>query len=59
MGLNQPLVYLDACTVIYFVEAHPKVWAGHYASSGAGTRKTYSHFSFGRDGMPDYSATRA
>jgi len=24
MGLNQPLVYLDACTVIYFVEAHPR-----------------------------------
>jgi len=24
VGLNQPLVYLDACTVIYFVEAHPR-----------------------------------
>jgi len=24
MGLNQPLIYLDACTVIYFVEAHPR-----------------------------------
>lgn len=24
MGLNQPSVYLDACTVIYFVEAHPR-----------------------------------
>lgn len=24
MGLNQPLVYLDACMVIYFVEAHPQ-----------------------------------
>jgi predicted nucleic acid-binding protein len=24
MGLNQPLVYLDACAVIYFVEAHPQ-----------------------------------
>ncbi len=24
MGLNQPLVYLDTCAVIYFVEAHPQ-----------------------------------
>ena len=24
MGLNRPLVYLDACAVIYFVEAHPR-----------------------------------
>lgn len=23
MGLNLPLVYLDTCTVIYFVEEHP------------------------------------
>ena len=24
MGLSHPLVYLDACVLIYFVEEHPR-----------------------------------